>query len=429
MANEKAKPLVISEKFVERTKPSDRRQQFFDSTVTGFGVRIEPNGKRYFIFRAKINGTEVFRALGEWPATSVKVARDAAKKLAGDIATWKRDGCPEPNPFAKTKKESQATAPLFKELLEAYIARHIQKESLNPRRAEYDTRNLVKNHLQSILDLAVDQVTVDHVLAAKNACKGLYMQNSIVELVSRVYNWSAGARDGKLNFWKCENPAAGIGRNKPEARRRFLSDNDAGEFGRFFAELAKEPHVDTRDILTLLLSTGARKSNVYAMAWADVHLDRQVWEIPMSKNGSGYTVPLSEKVVEILERRRESADEGERFVFPADSRSGHVSDIKKRWAAFRMRAGIGDVRLHDLRRTRGSLAALAGQSLQKIGGMLGHKSLAATAIYARLNPESIREAAEAGDAMMNTIMERARKRPPKTQKLLPAAKVVSMVSR
>ena len=54
------------------------------------------------------------------------------------------------------------------------------------------------------------------------------------------------------------------------------------------------------------------------------------------------------------------------------------------------RTGIRDLRIHDLRRTLGSWQAAAGTSLPIIGKSLGHKSLAATQVYARLNLDPVR---------------------------------------
>ena len=47
--------------------------------------------------------------------------------------------------------------------------------------------------------------------------------------------------------------------------------------------------------------------------------------------------------------------------------------------------------MHDLRRTLGSWQAATGSSLPIIGAMLGHESVATTAIYARLNLDPVRE--------------------------------------
>lgn len=73
---------------------------------------------------------------------------------------------------------------------------------------------------------------------------------------------------------------------------------------------------------------------------------------------------------------------------------------KRAWAAIRQRAGIPDVRIHDLRRTLGSWMAVAGTSLQVIGKSLGHRDLKSTEVYARLSVDPVREAVEKATAAM-----------------------------
>ncbi|HVW64206.1 MAG TPA: hypothetical protein VHB01_04265 [Nitrosospira sp.] len=46
---------------------------------------------------------------------------------------------------------------------------------------------------------------------------------------------------------------------------------------RFFQALADEQNDTMRDYFLLSLLTGARRSNVLAMQWADVNLDRGEW--------------------------------------------------------------------------------------------------------------------------------------------------------
>jgi integrase len=220
------------------------------------------------------------------------------------------------------------------------------------------------------------------------------------------------------------NPATDVSTNKPQKRKKYLLPD---ELLRFNEELKKERHTDTRDALTLLLATGARKSPVYGMRWCDVSFETGNWDTPMSKSGEDYTVNLTPAAVEVLERRRREIPEDQVFVFPAPSNSGHITDIKKRWQLFRKRAGIADARLHDLRRTKGRCTAISGENLQKIGALLGHKSLGSAQIYARLSQESVREASMASDAKMEGMIQQAKKRikqegrKPKLPKLLAVA--------
>jgi len=242
----------------------------------------------------------------------------------------------------------------------------------------------------------------------KQACgKKKYAARAHVKFVATLFNWSAGSLDGKINFWKVTNPAADVSVPKKEKRKRFLQPD---ELVRFNAELEKEKHHVLRDVLVLLLATGARKGNVYAMRWQDVSFELKKWHVPMSKSGEGYEVNLSPAALKVLERRRREIAETETFVFPARSKSGHVEDVKKRWIEFRKSCGLPDVRLHDLRRTRGSYLAISGVSLQQIGAALGHKSLGSTEVYAQLHDEATAKALETGDRTMAKMMRQAEKR-------------------
>jgi integrase len=74
--------------------------------------------------------------------------------------------------------------------------------------------------------------------------------------------------------------------------------------------------------------------------------------------------------------------------------------VKSAWGRITKRAGLDDVRPHDLRRTLGSWQAAAGVSLPVIGKSLGHKNQATTAIYARLNLDPVRAAVDTAAAAM-----------------------------
>jgi integrase len=79
-------------------------------------------------------------------------------------------------------------------------------------------------------------------------------------------------------------------------------------------------------------------------------------------------------------------------LFNAKASEGHITPPKKRWAALIGRAGLTNLHLHDLRRSLGSWQARTGASPLIIGKSLGHKSMQATQIYARLDADPVREA-------------------------------------
>ena len=78
------------------------------------------------------------------------------------------------------------------------------------------------------------------------------------------------------------------------------------------------------------------------------------------------------------------------FVFPGTGKNGHLAEPRKGWERILKRAGIADLRIHDLRRTLGSWQAKTGASLAIIGKSLNHKHQNTTAIYARLDLDPVR---------------------------------------
>jgi integrase len=129
------------------------------------------------------------------------------------------------------------------------------------------------------------------------------------------------------------------------------------------------------------------------MQWKDVNLKRGEWHIKETKNGIPQTVTLSPEVQAILSNkiRNTKPSEPMTFVFPGSGKSGHLIEPKKGWKRILERAGIEDLRIHDLRRTLGSWQAKTGASLVTIGKSLNHKNQNTTAIYARLDLDPVRE--------------------------------------
>jgi integrase len=200
------------------------------------------------------------------------------------------------------------------------------------------------------------------------------------------------------------NPAVGIKAYAEKSRDRRLSLTEAQAL--FKALLATDSQ-QLRDYVLLSLFTGARRANLCAMAWADIDMGAAVWRIPETKNGRPQIIPLLAEEMAILTARKAAASGP--WVFPgrtdaktgkAKGVTGHLVEPKKGWATLLKRAGIGDLHIHDLRRSLGSFMVDTGASIEVIGKTLGHQSPAATAIYARLSLEPVKLAkARAIEAM------------------------------
>jgi integrase len=223
---------------------------------------------------------------------------------------------------------------------------------------------------------------------------GIYSANRILALLKTMFN--------KAIEWEycLSNPCMGIKKFKEKSRERFLQ---ADELPRFFKALNSEPNKSFKDYFYITLLTGARRRTVGSMNWKDINFANNTWKIEETKNGELQIVHLSEPAINILKDRFNIRSS--EWVFPsATSASGHIEEPKTSWKKLLKRANIDDLHIHDLRRTLGSWQAATGANSYIIGKSLGHKTPQATAIYARLNLDPVRESVnKATDAMFATI--------------------------
>ena len=193
------------------------------------------------------------------------------------------------------------------------------------------------------------------------------------------------------------NPAKGIRRNRETSRARFLQ---ADELPRFFEAVATEASEAVRDYVLLSLLTGARRENVISMRWKDISLTQSRVGNPANQERYGADNPT---VGRGGRRPSRAVNETLRVLplyFRETGKSGHLVEPKKGWQQVLARAGIENLRLHDLRRSLGSWQAKTGASLAVIGKSLHHKNTQTTAIYARLDLDPVRDAVGRATAAM-----------------------------
>jgi integrase len=119
-----------------------------------------------------------------------------------------------------------------------------------------------------------------------------------------------------------------------------------GDVGAFVARLRKEESVSALAMEFLIL-TAARTKEVRLAAWSEFDLAKRLWTIPAVriKGGREHRVPLSERVIEILEVRR-AADPGGEFIF--SGMRGKSLTGSTFWALLR-RLGRPDLTTHGFR--------------------------------------------------------------------------------
>ena len=184
------------------------------------------------------------------------------------------------------------------------------------------------------------------------------------------------------------NPAMKV-RPLPEntPRARVLSDEELSRLAKAVRALTNPYH---KLAFTLLLSTGARLSEVLKARWADFDLEAGTWRIPSPKAGKPQVVPLPATAVAMLRNTKRKGSLAVPGVTPDKPRF----DLKKPWDALRVAAEIPDVHIHDLRRDYGLRVSKAA-GLHVASKLLRHADVRVTeAVYAPLALADLRVATE-----------------------------------
>ena len=171
----------------------------------------------------------------------------------------------------------------------------------------------------------------------------------------------------------------------------FLTDREF-RLGRVLNETAAVGGVSVHAVaaIRLLMLTGCRKSEILTLRWKDVDLAANELRLADSKTGPR-PVPLSPTAARVLADLPRVA--GNPWVIPGYRAGTHITNLDKPWNIIRTRAGLKEVRIHDLRHSFASRALALGESLPMIGKLLGHRQIQTTARYAHLARDSVKASA------------------------------------
>lgn len=350
---------------------SGKRYCVYDIRCPYLAIRVTDTGVKSFVLMRRCKNKVVRVTLGRFPVMTI----DLARKVAVDNIQRINIG-DNPNDAKRVFRRQQTLGQLFEEFMERY-SKPCKKSW------KYDSREIpiymshwfnrkISDISKSEIQVWFEQITHKH---------GLYQANRCLERLRAMYNkaieWG----------WEGQNPTNGIKKNREKKRDRYLTLDEVPKF----TSAVNAEDLLSRSYIWMLLYTGARKSNVLAMRWEEIDFTECVWRIPDTKNGEPVIVPLTQRAMDLLYTLTRNSE----WVFPSPTNPViHYNDPKKAWNRILERAGIKNLRIHDIRRTLGSWQSIAGSSLQIIGKSLGHKSSQSTEIYARLSTEPVRDSME-----------------------------------
>lgn len=381
--------MKLTKKIVDAaTHPAQGQTFLRDEALRGFALRITP-GSKTFILEREINGRVRRMTLGRYGPLTVEQARDLAKQKIGEIAKGT-----DPADDRQVRRKSAT----FGELEQLYLTRHaIHKKSVS------NDLILFKLHLAAWRSRKLNSITKADVCsrhAEMGSTGSTTNANRMVALVRCLFNCAID-----WGLFTGVNPASRMKMFKEVSRDRFVTPD---ELPRLWTALQHEPNPFVRGAFFVGLLTGARRSEVLSMQWADLDLGQSLWRIPITKAGRPHYIPLPIPVIdELLKLPRL---DGNPYVFCGRWGRSHLINVSKPWKRIRKEAGLEDVRIHDLRRTLGSWLVAAGASLPLIGKALNHSQAATTQIYARMQLDPVRLALDANATKMLTMIAAAEQR-------------------
>jgi integrase len=256
----------------------------FDDALAGFGVRVRRGGSKRFVYQYKLNGTNRRVTFKE---ANVKRARAAAQILAAKITLGT-------DPTLEKEAAHDAAGDTFKRCLDRYLAR---PQGRRRERTLQEIRRHLERNLQPLHRLHVkkiDRRRVADELARLTVENGAVQSNRTRSSLSAFFNWCVG--EGYIDI----NVAAQTNKHEEIARSRVLSDAELRTIWNALPEQG-----DYRDLIRLLILTGARLREVANLSGSEVDLDKATITLPPSrtKNHREHVIPLSAPALEILRGR------------------------------------------------------------------------------------------------------------------------------
>jgi len=369
-----------------------RREEMVDSVVPGLfiEVRAASQGQGTYYYRYKdINGHTQTKKLGRSIDISLFEARNLAKALRAEVALGG-------NPRAE-EKAAKAVITLddfFNDHYLAYAKSHKRswgrdeelyrlriKAVFGHKRLNQITRLQVQNFHASVLNEGLAAATANH----------------HIKLIRRMFNLAIS--------WDMleKNPASRIQMfEEDNQEERYMNDE---QLGSLMEVLKTDPARSVCLITTFLLATGCRLNEALSATWSQVDKDKRVFRVAAknSKSKRMRPVPLNDTAIEVL-NQLDTEGQHEHLFINKKTKKPYVN-IAKVWERLRVKAGLPNLRMHDLRHQAASHLINSGSSLYIVQQILGHSDPSVTQRYAHLSMKSLNDASDNASKIIKGAMK------------------------
>ena len=377
--------LLLTDLYISAIKCPEEKPHWevFDSELRGFYLDVMMSGRKSFRLRYRFDKKLRVVTLGDAQTLTADEARHLALKLLKQV----KQGV---NPQAPPLSDAGPTVEEF------FLKKYLPYVKSYKRSWNTDL-SMIRNHLVPKLgaihmghmsppDVAVFVEQMKSQNYASGTCnRALVLLRFGFELALR---WKTPGIDS--------NPVKEIKNIKDDNKiERYLTESQTMALLRAVRQSDSEM---LQYIVLFLIYTGARKREVLDARWRDIDWAQRSWRIPKTKSGKIRHIPLSSGAMKVLDHLRLRIREGfvdEQAIFANPKTGAPFVSFFFSWNNARIRAGLPDFRIHDLRHSFASYLVNAGRSLYEVQELLGHADIKTTSRYAHLSRERLVAAVEA----------------------------------
>jgi integrase len=353
---------------------------------TGFGIRVFPSGRKKFFMEYGPETRRRRMTIGAYGDLTLDDAKEKASKIQASII----DG-DDPLDGRRAKREMPTFGGWADEYLER-VKRRKKRPEEDERYLKVAKKKWGRKPLNSISQRDVETAMEATAEEGKDTTQGPAARSEELKGNTTANRWLASVRAcfgaAERAGLLVKNPASAVKLYKePPPRDRVLTND---EMNAFLGALEKEEDIHTRAAFHLLIETGARRSEVLGAKWDDIDLDDRTWRIPSPKSGNPQIIPLPRTTAAMLKQLPRVGP----YLIPGRNPKKPRHDLKGPWNRIKEAAQLGDVTIHDIRRTFG-LEVARKQGLHVASRLLRHSDVRITErVYAPLGLEDLKKATD-----------------------------------
>ncbi len=406
----KTQSVFLTKRTIDAALPGDKRYWVWDRELPGFGLRVETSGAKTFFVRYRTDGggraaAQRLVTIGRFGTLTAEQARKQAKVLLGSVAIGD-----DPAGERQAKRREMKMVDLI-DLYEeegCFVQRGIRQGQPMKDRTKAYTLARLRHHVVPLLghkrmseigageierfvrDVGTGKTARDEKIGPRQRIivrGGDGAARKVVRDLSAVFSFAV--RRGLVP----ENPVEKAAIRKTDNHReRFLTLEEVSRLGAALDALEAEgKNPKALAIARLWALTGCRRDEIAGLCWSEVDFDNGLLVLAESKTGKSIR-PLGTAAIAVLQGINH--DPNSDYVFPAERGDGHFQGIKSLWPTIIKKAELPSVTPHTLRHTMGSTAVSTGEALALTGAILGHANPRSTAIYAHVQRDPSRRAAD-----------------------------------